>query len=87
MPHGVPLWHVEPPLHPILHVCVQRGSDVLANHPISKLQVRATYYPRSRSPSSFQTEEVAEEIKMLKNVKIGFAEMDKDKDMKDGIWA
>ena len=80
-----PLWPVEPPLCPILHVCVQWGSDVLANHLISKLQVCATYYPRSRSPSSFEIEEVAEEIKMWKNAKIGFIEMDKDRDMKDGI--
>jgi len=30
---------------------------------------------------------VAEEIKMGKNAKIGLAEMDEDRDMKDGIWA
>jgi hypothetical protein len=59
----------------------------LANHPIPKLQVRTAYDPRSRSPPGFQTEEVAEEIKMWKNFKIGFAEMDEDKDMKNGIWA
>ena len=50
-----PLWHVEPSLCPILHVCVQRGSDVLSNHPILQLQVRATHNPRSRSPMRFQT--------------------------------
>jgi len=59
----------------------------LANHPVPKLQVRAAYDPRSRSPLRFQTEEVVEEIKMWKNAKIGFAEMDEDRDMKDGIWA
>jgi hypothetical protein len=30
---------------------------------------------------------VAEEIKMGKNAKIGLAEMDEDRDVKDGIWA
>ena len=60
-----PMWHVEPSLCPILHICVQQGSDVLANHPISKLQERTTYYPKSTSPSSFQTEEVSEEIKIV----------------------
>ena len=35
----------------------------------------------------FQTKEVAEEIKMGKNAKIGLAEMDQDRDMKEGIWA
>jgi hypothetical protein len=59
----------------------------LANHPVPKLQVRTAYDRRSRSPPGFQTEEVAEEIKMWKNFKIGFAEMDEDKDMKNGIWA
>jgi hypothetical protein len=29
---------------------------------------------------------VAEKIKMGKNAKLGLAEMDKDRDMKDGIW-
>ena len=80
-----PLWHVEPPFHLIFHVYVQWGSDVLANHPIPMLQVRATYYPRSRSPSSFQIEELVEEVKMWKDAKIGFVEMDKDRDMKGGI--
>ena len=59
----------------------------MANHPVPKLQVRAAYDPRSRSPLRFQTEEVVEEIKMWKNAKIGFAEMDEDRDMKDGVWA
>ena len=35
----------------------------------------------------FQTEKVAKEIKMLENAKIGFAEMDEDKNMKDGVRA
>ena len=39
----------------------------MANHPVPKLQVRAAYDPRSRSPLRFQTEEVVEEIKMGKN--------------------
>ena len=38
-------------------------------------------------PPSFQTEEVVEEIKMRKNAKISFVEMDEDRDMMDGIWA
>ena len=38
-------------------------------------------------PPSFQTEEVAKEIKTWKNAKISFVEMDEDRDMKDGIWA
>ena len=59
----------------------------MANHPVPKLQVRAAYDPRSRSPSVFQTEEVVEEMKMQKNAKISLIEMDEDRDMKDGIWA
>ena len=59
----------------------------MANHPIPKLQVRAAYDPRSISPPGFQTEEVAEEIKMWKNAKISLTEMDEDRDMKDGIQA
>ena len=82
-----PLWHVEPSLHPILQTHVQRGGDVLTHHPILKLQLCAAYDPRSRSSSGFQTEEVAEEIKMQKNAKISLVEMDEDKDMKDGIQA
>jgi len=58
-----PLWHVEPSLRPILHICVQRGGDVLANHPILKLQVRAAYDPNP-DPPGFQTKEVVEEIEM-----------------------
>ena len=81
------LWHVEPSLRPILHICVQCGHDVLANHPVPKLQVRTAYDPRSRSRPGFQAEEVAEEIKMRKNAKISFIEMDEDRDMKDGIQA
>ena len=87
MTHSVPLGHVEPSLRPILHIYVQRGGDVLANHLISKLQVCTAYDPRSRSPLGFQIEEVAEEIKMRKNAKISLIEMDEDTDMKDGIWA
>ena len=34
------LWHVEPLLHPILHIHVQRGGDVLTHHLVPKLQVR-----------------------------------------------
>ena len=45
------------------------------------------YDPRSGSRLGFQTEEVAEEIKMRKNAKISFIEMDEDRDMKDGIQA
>ena len=59
----------------------------MANHPVLKLQVRATYDPRSRSPSGFQIEEVAEEIKMQKNTKISLTALDEDRDMKDGIRA
>ena len=33
------LWHVEPSLRPIFHICVQRGGDVLVNHPVPKQQV------------------------------------------------
>ena len=53
----------------------------MANHPIPKLQVRAAYDPRSRSPLGFQIEEVAEEIKIRKNAKISLAEMYEDRDM------
>ena len=49
-----PLLHVEPSVHPIFHISVQRGGDVLANHPIPKLQVRTAYDPRSRSPWAFK---------------------------------
>ena len=35
----------------------------------------------------FQTEKVAEEIKMWENAKIGFTEMDEDKNVKNGAWA
>ena len=35
----------------------------------------------------FQIEKVAEEIKMWKNAKIGFTEMDEDKNVKDGVRA
>ena len=35
----------------------------------------------------FQTEKVAEEIKMWENAKIGFTEMDEDKNVKDGVRA
>ena len=35
----------------------------------------------------FQTKKVKEEIKMLENAKIGFAEMDEDRNMKNGVWA
>ena len=80
-----PLWHVEPSLCLILHVCVQWDSDVLPNHPILQLQLRATHNPRSRSPLRFQTEKVAEEIKMWENAKIGFTEMDEDRNVKDGV--
>ena len=59
----------------------------MANHPVPKRQVRAAYDPRSRSSPGFQTEEVAKEIKMRKNAKISLAEMDEDRDMKDGVWA
>ena len=81
------LWHGEQSLHPILHICVPWGGDVLANHPIPKLQVRTAYDPRSRSPLGFQIEKVVEEIKIWKNAKISFVEMDEDRDMMDGIWA
>ena len=59
----------------------------MVNHPIPKLQVRAAYDPRSRSPLGFQTEEVAKEIEMRKNAKISLAEIDEDRDMKNGIRA
>ena len=59
----------------------------MANHLVPKLQVRTAYDPRSKSPLGFQTEEVAAEIKMWKNAKISFLEMDEDRDMKNGIWA
>ena len=59
----------------------------MTHHPILKLQLCAAYDPRSRSSSGFQTEEVAEEIKMGKNTKIGLAKIDEDRDMDDGIWA
>ena len=59
----------------------------MTHHPVPKLQIRAAYDPRSRSSLGFQAEEVAEEIKMGKNAKIGLAEMDEDRDMNDGIWA
>jgi len=52
----------------------------LVNHPVPKLQVCAAYDPRSRSPLSFQTEEVAKEIKIRKNDKISLTEMDEDRD-------
>ena len=35
----------------------------------------------------FQTEKVAKEIKMWENAKIGFVEMNEDKNMKDGVRA
>ena len=35
----------------------------------------------------FQTEKVVEGIKMLENAKIGFVEMDEDRNMKDGVRA
>ena len=35
----------------------------------------------------FQTEKVAEEIKMWKNAKIGFTEMDEDRNVKDRVRA
>ena len=35
----------------------------------------------------FQTEKVVEEIKMWENAKIGFAEMDEDRNVKDGVQA
>ena len=80
-----PLWHVEPSLRPILHICVQQGGDALVNHPILKLQVRAAYDPRSRSPTRFQIEKVVEEIKMWEDAKIGLAEMDEDRNVKDRV--
>ena len=49
-----PLWHVEPLLHPILHICVQWCGDVLANHPIPKPQLCVAYDPRSRPPWAFK---------------------------------
>jgi len=33
----------------------------------------------------FQIEKVAEEIKMWENAKIGFVEMDEDRNVKDGV--
>ena len=33
-----------------------------------------------------QIEKVVEEIKMWKNDKIGFAEMNEDRNVKDGVW-
>jgi hypothetical protein len=58
----------------------------LTHHSIPKLQACTAYGPSSRSFPGFQVEEVAEKIKMGKNAKIGLVEMDKDIDMKDGIW-
>ena len=49
------------------------------------MQVCVTHNPRSRSPTRFQTEKVAEEIKMWENAKIGLVEMDEDRNVKDRV--
>ena len=79
--YRVALFDVEPPGVPSFQRGIQWYIDVLAGHPIPKLQVHAADHFGTAAAFFLQTEQVPEEAEMRKNAKKRFTEMDKDRDV------
>ena len=79
------LLHVEPPGVPPLQRGVQRYSNVLACHLVPKLQIHAADH-LGTTATLLQPEQVTEEVEVGKNSKICLTEMNKDRDVQDGVW-
>jgi len=79
------LLHVEPPGIPPLQRGVQRYSDVLARHPVAELQIHTADHSRTAAALLLQPEQVSEEVEVGKNAEIRLAEMDKNRDVQDGV--
>ena len=80
------LLHVEPPGVPPLQRSVQQYSDVLARHPIIELQIYAADHSGTAAALLLQPEQVSEEVEVGKNSEIRLTEMDKHRDVQDGVW-
>ena len=83
---GMALLHVEPSGVPPLQRGVQRYSDVLAHHPIAKLKIHTTDHLRTAATLLLQPEQMTEKVEVGKNSEICLTEMDKDRDVQDGVW-
>ena len=82
----VALFHVEPPSVPPLQRGVQRYSDVLTRHPVAELKIHAADHSGIATALLLQLEQVSEEVEVGENSKIHLAEMDKNRDVQDGVW-
>ena len=80
------LLHVEPPGVPPLQRSVQRYNDVLARHPVVELQIYAVDHSRIIAALLLQPEQVPKEVEVGKNSEIRLIEMDKNRDVQDGVW-
>ena len=80
------LLHVEPPGVPPFQRSIQRYSDVLARHSILELQIYTVDLLETTAALVLQLEQVSKEVEVWKNPQIRFIEVDKDRDVQDGVW-
>ena len=80
------LLHVEPPGVPPFQRSIQRYSDVLAHHSILELQIHSANHLGTTVAFLLQPEQVSEEVVVWKNPQIRLVEVDKDRDVQDGVW-
>ena len=83
--HWVTLFDIEPSGVPTFQGGIQRYVDVFAGHPIPKLQVHAADHLGTAAPLLLQTEQVPEEVEVRKNTEKRLVEMDKDRNMQNGV--
>ena len=80
------LLHVEPPGITPFQRCVQWHSKVLAHHSITQLKIHSADHLGIVAALLLQPEHVSEEVEVWKNPQIRFTEVDKDRDVQDGVW-
>ena len=83
---GMALLHVEPPgVTPLLRD-VQLYSNVLAHHSIAEVKIHATDHLGTAATLLLEPEQMMEEIEVGKNSEICLTEVDKDRNVQDGVW-
>jgi hypothetical protein len=79
--------NIKPHLLPVEDLITQLVGDVLGLLPLTKLQTGSPDYIYLRFVGmGFQMEEILKQIEVGLNPQESFAKMDKDKDVKNGIW-